>query len=369
MRDLGVRLQLLAGPTVPIPVPQDVVGALVELEVTNNDRERDGFQMTFRLGRASTARDYGLLQGGLLDPPNRVTVVVIIQGLPQVLINGIVTRHQVIPSNEPGQSQLRVTGEDTGLQLDLEERSAVYRNLSDACIVSTILGGYDNLVPVVTPTSEVPPEVDRVVTQQETDLAFVQRLARRNSFVFYTEPTAAPGVSQAYWGPRDQPGVRPQPALTMNMGSDTNVDQMSFDLDALGPVTPQVTIIDPLTRRAIPIPVPDLLSPPRASQPATPLRQRPLRDTANLNPIQAALRALTVAGESADAVDGTGELDAVRYGRALRARRPVDVRGAGQAHDGTYYVRRVTHRIRRGAYRQSFTLAREGRGASGLRVG
>ena len=211
--------------------------------------------------------------------------------------------------------------------------------------------------------------MDRVVTQQETDLAFVQRLARRNSFVFYTEPTVAPGVSQAYWGPRDRPGVRPQPALTMNMGSDTNVDQLSFDLNALGPVTPQVTIIDPLTRRAIPIPVPDLLSPPRASQPATPLRQRPLRDTANLNPIQAALRALTVAGESADAVDGTGELDAVRYGRALRARRPVDVRGAGQAHDGTYYVRRVTHRIRRGEYRQSFTLAREGRGASGLRVG
>ena len=63
MLDLGVRLQVLIGPTIPVPAPYDVVDALLEVEVENNDRERDGFNMTFSLGRKPTARDY-LLPGG-----------------------------------------------------------------------------------------------------------------------------------------------------------------------------------------------------------------------------------------------------------------------------------------------------------------
>jgi len=51
MPDLGARLQLLIGPTVPLPAPFPVVNALVSIEVTNRDAERDGFQMTFTLER------------------------------------------------------------------------------------------------------------------------------------------------------------------------------------------------------------------------------------------------------------------------------------------------------------------------------
>ena len=57
---------------------------------------------------------------------------------------------------------------------------------------------------------------------------------------------------------------------------------------------------------------------------------------------------------------GTGTLDVLRYGRVLRARGLVGVRGAGTAFDGLYYVSSVTHLIKRGEYKQSFTLARNG---------
>jgi hypothetical protein len=50
----------------------------------------------------------------------------------------------------------------------------------------------------------------------------------------------------------------------------------------------------------------------------------------------------------------------LRYGRVLRARRLVGLRGAGLAFDGLWFVKRVTHDIRRGAYAQSFELARNG---------
>jgi hypothetical protein len=59
-----------------------------------------------------------------------------------------------------------------------------------------------------------------------------------------------------------------------------------------------------------------------------------------------------------------GELDAARYGGVLEPRGLVGVRGAGYLHDGLYYVKQVTHTLRRGAYRQKFTLTREGYGST-----
>jgi hypothetical protein len=48
----------------------------------------------------------------------------------------------------------------------------------------------------------------------------------------------------------------------------------------------------------------------------------------------------------------------LRYGHILKARRLVGVRGVGFAFDGLYYVKEVTHKIKRGEYKQSFTLSR-----------
>jgi len=293
MPDLGVRLQIFIGPTVPLPAPYPVVDALVSLEARNNDRERDGFQMTFSLGKDSLL-DYGLLLNGYFDPPNRVIIVALIGVLPQVLIDGVITNHQVMPSNRPGESTLVVTGEDLSLMLDLEEKSVTHPNQPDSVIVTKLLASYATLglVPAVTPTTDVPIEINRVPTQQGTDLAYIQRLAQRNGFVFYIEPTPAPGVNTAYWGLDNRLGL-PQPALTMNMGAQTNVDSpINFSFNALGPAAPQVTITEPNTRLPITIPAPSGLRPPLASRPAASLRKTISRDAANLDPGQAARRAL-----------------------------------------------------------------------------
>ena len=66
------------------------------------------------------------------------------------------------------------------------------------------------------------------------------------------------------------------------------------------------------------------------------------------------------AARTADAVNGEGSLDVLRYGRLLQPRRLVGVRGAGMAFDGLHYVQSVTHQIKRGEYKQGFTLARNG---------
>jgi len=108
--------------------------------------------------------------------------------------------------------------------------------------------------------------------------------------------------------------------------------------------------------------VPDisLLSPPLGLIPPIKKRVEPVTGTARLAPARAAMIGLARAARSSDAVSASGTLDVLRYGRVLKARGLVGVRGAGQAFDGLYYVKSVTHNIRRGEYKQNFTLSRNG---------
>jgi hypothetical protein len=358
--DLGVRLQLLAGPTAPLPVPQNVIEAVELIEVRNTDKGRDVFEINFRLTKTPLS-DYDLLRDGLLDPPNRMIIMVLLGVIPHVLMDGVITRHGVEPSAEQGRDRLKVTGEDISIEMDYEERSETHPNQPDSAIATKIIARY-GLVPDVTPTTDVPIELDRIPSQQGTDLRYVQQLAERNSFVFFVEPTNVPGLTRGFWGPERRVGA-PQTPLNKEMGPLTNVRRIAFGYDALKPAKPQVSILNPVTGSPLPIPVPDSLLPALTSQPAPALRTTVARDTSNLNTFQAALRALIGAASGSGAVDASGELDTIRYGSILRARRLVGVRGAGKSYDGVYYVRGVNHYIRRGEYRQGFTLVREGRGA------
>jgi len=112
----------------------------------------------------------------------------------------------------------------------------------------------------------------------------------------------------------------------------------------------------------IPLPIPNInpLQPPLGvlSSPLANLKM--MRETARLNPAQAISRGLAEAKKSQDSVSGEGSLDALRYGRLLKARKLVGVRGAGIAYDGLYYVQSVTSTIKRGEIKQRFSLTRNG---------
>src|SRR5215212_5150470 len=360
---LGIRLVLLIGTTVPLPAPAEVTDAITRVEVTSDAELGDGFQITFTLGK-DQAGNYRLLDSGAIDPFNRVVIGVAVGAIPEVLIDGIIAHHQLAPSNEPGISTLTVTGSDLRQMLDLEEKNGKYENQPDSVIFSRLIGGYGQygLVPQPTPTTDVPIELQRIPRQHETDLKFIQRMAERNGFVFYIEPMTF-GVNRAYFGPETRAGI-PQPALTVNMDAFSNVTSLSFSHDALASESSAGSIIDPLTKTSIPLPsLPSLRIPPMAANPTPAQRKVVVRDAANQNPAQAATTAAASATNTPEPVKGEGELDTLRYGSVLRARRPVGVRGAGHSYDGDYYVRRVKHVITSGvSYSQQFTISREGTG-------
>jgi hypothetical protein len=359
---LAFRLLLLIGKTVPLPAPDEVTSALVNLEVTNDAKGGDGFQMTFSLAKGIV--EYTLLKSGKFSPGTRVIVAVMLGVKQEVLIDGIVTHHQVTPAHEPGMSTLTVTGSDLTVILDLKEKNERYPNQPDFLIFSRLIGAYGKygLVPQATPTKDVPIMVKLIPRQHGTDLKFIRRLARRNGFVFYIEPVTI-GVNKAYFGPEKRLGL-PQSALSMCMGPSTNVESLNFSVDGLAPVGTKGSFLEPITKRRIPIPaLPSLKLPFLARSPMRAMRTSLLRDTSNKNAGRAAAAAVAAVTNAPDAVRAEGKVDSVRYGHVLRARKVVGVRGVGLSHDGFYYVQRVTHSIARGEYTQSFALSREGTGA------
>jgi hypothetical protein len=366
---LGVRLVLWMGKTVPLPAPSEVLNSLLKVEVTNDNEKGDGFQLTFSLGK-DKSMDYSLLRSGVLEPFTRIVIGVILGVIPEVLIDGIVSHHQVLPGNDPGTSKLVVTGRDISQMLDLEEKNEKYENQPDYLIVLQLIGSYSQygLVPEIMPTADVPIMIERIPRQYETDLKFIKRLAKRNGFIFHIEPLTF-GVNKAYWGPEIRAGI-PQPALTINMGSWTNVNSLHFSLDALSPVSTSGAFLEPVTKTIIPVPqLPSLRIPPLSANPVEAKRTVILRNTANKNPGQAALNAVATVTNAPEAVKGEGELDTLRYGYVLRARKLVGVRGAGTSYSGNYYVSRVKHIIeigdpqRSAAYKQEFKISKEGTGS------
>jgi hypothetical protein len=59
-------------------------------------------------------------------------------------------------------------------------------------------------------------------------------------------------------------------------------------------------------------------------------------------------------------VSASGSLDVLRYGRLLKARQLVGVRGSGLPYDGLYFVKSVTSNIKKGEIKQNFNLTRNG---------
>jgi hypothetical protein len=362
----GIHLTLMIGPGFPAPVPQVVLDSLTNVEVTTSSGKNSGFQLQFSIDIRSPLQTILLLAGGSLPPIMRTILTATIDGVPNVLIDGVVTNVETSPGIEKGYTTMTVTGSDlTAVMNWIDFTGFPFPAMPPEARVAIIVAKYAflGIVPLVIPSIliDVPIPVIEIPRQQGKDLEYIQTLADRVGYVFYLDPGPQPGMNVAYWGPEIRVGA-PQPALNVNMDAHTNVEALTFNFDAEKKRLPVLLIQEPISKAPIPIPVPDItpLNPPLGLIPPFPKHIDFISETADLNPLQAAVIGLTKAAKSSDAVFGSGTLDVTRYGRILKARQLVGVRGAGTAFDGLYYVTEVKHKIKRGEYKQDFKLVRNG---------
>ena len=366
----GIQLTLLMGPIVPVPAPRVVIDALESVTVTTAAGSPSGFQLTFQFASKSELNTIFIIAAGqstsIGTPPLRVMLVITLNGTPQPLFDGVMTDVEVQPGSGGSPGTVTVTGEDLTKVMDLLDWSGlpfpampIEARVALICAKYAAFGIIPLPIPVLFP--DVPIPVDKIPAQQGTDLAYIKQLADEVGYVFYVEPGPVPGTSIGYFGPEIKIGV-PQPALNLDMDALTNVESLSFSFDPTKGVLPVVFIQNQLTRIPIPIPIPNLnpLQPPLGALPTPLANITVLKDTAKMNPMQAISRGLAEAKRSQDSVSASGSLNVLRYGRVLKARQLVGVRGAGLAYDGLYYVQSVTSTLKRGEFKQSFSLTRNG---------
>jgi hypothetical protein len=364
----SIKLSLLMG-TVPAPVPNAVVEALSSVKVDlGSGNTQSGFELTFDVPLRSKV--YALFLGvGVVGaggvPFMRVVLIVTIQGRSVPIIDGVATDIEAQPT-DGGNAKLTIKGKDLTALMDVAELAGVpYPATPPSVRVLGILAKYMafGVIPQVIPAviDEPPLPTERIPLHKGTDYQYIQHLAKEAGYVFYMEAGPTPGLSTAYWGPEIRIGF-PQPALTTGMDALTNVDQISFNFDREAKSIPVVFLVEPQSHLNIGIPIPDItpMNPPLGIVPPLPPKVEHLSDTGHLTPGLAIMRGLAYAAQHSDSVFGSGTLDVAKYGRVLKSRQLVGVRGAGLPYDGLYYVKSVTHDIQRGAYKQSFKLARNG---------
>jgi hypothetical protein len=360
-----VRLQLYTGPAVPIPAPKEVTDALREVTIeSGSGGTQSGFELVFDVDSKSPLVTLFLLTGGASIPILRVVVAVTVGGNTEVLIDGVMTHHE-IQTGSGSTATLRVKGKDLTAVMDFIQLDGLpYPAMPPFARVALAVAKYAFLgcIPLVIPSivEDLPIPIERIPLHQGTDYAYIKSLAEEAGYVFYIDPGPVPGVSKAYWGPEIRVGV-PQPALNAGLdGTHDNVTSLNFSFDKEKKELPIVFIQELNTKAPIPIPIPDIspLNPPLGVVPPLPPKIKFLNDTAKLSPLGAVMKGLAYAGTHSDSVFATGALDVARYGRVLKSRQLVGVRGAGDPFNGLYYVTSVTHKIKRGSYTQSFGLAR-----------
>ena len=360
----GIDLTLKIGP-VPVNAPREVVEALVSAKVENGSGDtQSGFELTFDLpARTRPLRTLFLLTGGGSLPLMRVVLVVTINGNAESIIDGVTTNVETQPG-EGGVSRLIVKGKDMSALMDVIEIAGLpFPAMPPSVRVLLILAKYAALgvIPMVIPSIiDIPPLPTQQIPQQRgSDYAYIQSLAAAAGYVFYLEPGPTPATSKAYWGPEIRVG-EPQPALTANMDALTNVEELSFNFDKEKKTMPIVFFQEPFSKAPIALPIPDVtpLNPPlgagaaaaaeptRSTNPAISPRPRRWRRAWPLS-ASTAIPCSATAGSTSPNTAGCSS----RAGWSACA-------APGCRSTGCTTSRASRTRSKRGAYKQSFSLAR-----------
>jgi hypothetical protein len=362
----GVNLTLMIGPALPEPVPADVLDALESVKVISKATGTSGFELVFRISVQSPLQTLFLVGAGVAIPLVRVVIAVTLGGQTSVLMDGVMTDHTVAPDIKDGVTRLTIKGEDLSRVMDYLDFSGIPFPAMPpeaqvlACVAKYALFG---VVPLVVPSVALDISIPtiQIIRQQGTDLDHVRRLADLVGYVFYVDPGPELGTSVAYWGPQIKWGPV-QPALAIDADASSNVESLSFAFNNEDKSMPILIVQEPITKAPIPIPIPDVnpLVPPLGAVPPIPKHFPIIKGVAKLPPVRALLVGLAKNAQAADAVTASGTIDVLRYGQVLSARKLVGLRGAGTAFDGLWYVTSVTHELKRGEYKEQFTLSRNG---------
>jgi hypothetical protein len=384
----GVTYTVLMG-LPPLPMPPPLVSALQKIEVETSTEMASVFRLRFGISQTMFG-DWDLLMPQYEElffrpmTPVQIRVKVGIE-IPKAIINGYITNQTVFYDDEGGASAMEISGMDATLLMNLQEKVIPWPLPDDGAIAAAVFAQHA-IIPIVSPSLPFNLDPTDMTVQRGTDIRFLRRLAQRNGFECYVQPQPQTGLDMGYFGPPTNiPGLQ-QAVLNVKMGSQTNVSEFKIRYDMARPTMAVSAGIDVMTRApslAVSI-APSVTPPPTGGLypwgAPMGLQNATLRAVAGTHPPPIVLPAQTgqmafpglaivnqaIANRSSWAVVAEG-LAGADVG-VLSVGGPVNIRGAGFAFNGAYYVTRVTHTFDCGAYSQRFEARRNAIDMTGAEI-
>src|SRR6476660_4126647 len=164
----------MIGPIIPLTVPREAVDALVSVEVKVEDVGTSGFQLVFSIDKQSPLQILFLLGGGSPLLFMRVVIAATVNGVANVLIDGVITNNQISPGDKGSNSTLTITGKDLTTLMDQSDWSGFpFPACPAEARVAIILAKYAlfGMIPLIIPSVmvNVPLPIEQIPGQQGTD--------------------------------------------------------------------------------------------------------------------------------------------------------------------------------------------------------
>lgn len=353
------------------PAAPEFLAAIQQIEVEDHAQMADMLRLSVAIGVNDSCSQWNVVDEEIFQYLTEIRLLVTVGTRTEPLIAARVIETNADFSNQPGQSVYHVVAMDPTVLLNLQQKVKPWPNLSDSTIATAIFTDPDyreyNFIPIVEATRWQRQETDQLVIQRGTDMQFLRQLAERNGYEYYMELNPLTQQVEAHFHPPrlNQP---PQGVLSVNLGEATNVNRFNPRYEMLRPTTADASGLDADTQQEQPAET-DRSQLTELGREATIHRERPRRTLLSrtghtrTGELQTAVQA--VVDRSAWAITAEGELNTVAYGGILRAKRPVEVRGAGKQFSGVYYVEQVTHTFTGDGYTQQFSLSRNALGLTG----
>jgi phage protein D len=349
------------------PASPKLLDAIQEIEVEDHTDVADMLRLRIAIGVKDGCSQWTVVDEKWFQPLIKIRLMVTVgSGPAEPLMEAYVIETNAQFFNQPGQSTFEVVAMDPTVLMNLKEKVRPWPDMADSDIAATLFDehGFSATVEQTQPQRQ---HIDYTTTQRGTDIQFLRELAYRNGFECYVELNPRTGIMEGHFhSPRFKQTA--QGMLTVNMGEATNINRFSARYDMLRPTTVRVSGLDIATQAEQKAEV-DSLS-------LDELGAEPTLDSGQLRQILPSQMGLSQTGElqtyaqavvnrSACAITADGDLNTVAYGGILRAKRPVEVRGASGQFSGTYYVQQVLHTFSGEGYSQRFTLRRNAFGLTG----
>lgn len=339
-------------------INETIYNHIISLEITEDTTAASTLSLRLGVTRCHPDNSWSILDDGDIELWKPITVEAGFADETEEIFSGFVTHLKPNFDVDPSKCTLDVAAIDRSIILDREQKLRPWANKKDSDIAREILATEYGLAAEITDTPVEHDEAVTTVTQRETDMRFLQRLARRNGFEVYINGT------DAYFGPPVYDD-NIQPTLSVHFGAETTLTNFDLDVNGLSNTRVETASTSRDDRSDSESPVESSEEPTLGGEGAADLDSGEVPDSviflgssAVASQQELEMRAQAIYNRQQWFITGSGEVAGNFYGHVIRAHKMVTIKGIGEAYSGNYYVTQVTHRFGVGGYRMQIRVRR-----------